>query len=55
MEIPASLVQQYLRVEKRYSVNPNEEPFFDLPSSLELERLVYVPNTQEEIEHIARG
>lgn len=47
--IPAELMQQFLRVDKRYSINPNEEPFFDLPTSLKLEKLEYVPPTAEEI------
>ena len=34
--IPAELMQQFLRVDKRYSINPNEEPFFDMPTSLNL-------------------
>ena len=54
MAIPSQLLQQYLRIEKRYSINPNEEPFFDLPSSLVLERLEYIPPTEEQISQMAR-
>ena len=55
MAIPSQLLQQFLRVEKRYSINPNEEPFFDLPPNLVLERLEYVAPTQQEIEDMARA
>ena len=54
MAIPSQLMQQYLRIEKRYSINPNEEPFFDLPSTLQLERLDYTPPTQAQIEQMAK-
>lgn len=54
MAIPAKLMQQYLRVEKRYSINPNEEPFFDMPTTLNLERIEYIPPTATEIEQMAR-
>jgi len=54
MEIPAQLLQQYLRVDKRYSINPNEEPFFDMPTSLNLERIEYIPPTPQEIEEQSR-
>lgn len=47
--VPAELRQQFLRVEKRYSINPNEEPFFDMPTSLKLDKLQYTPPTAEEI------
>ena len=55
MAIPSQLLQQFLRVEKRYSINPNEEPFFDLPPNLVLERLEYTAPTQQEIEDMARA
>lgn len=55
MAIPSQLFQQFLRVEKRYSINPNEEPFFDLPPNLVLERLEYVAPTQQQIEDMARA
>ena len=55
MAIPSQLLQQFLRVEKRYSINPNEEPFFDLPPNLVLERLEYIAPTQQEIEDMARA
>lgn len=53
--IPAELMQQFLRVDKRYSINPNEEPFFDMPTSLNLEKLVYVQPTAEEIAAAAQA
>ncbi len=55
MAIPSQLMQQFLRVEKRYSINPNEEPFFDLAPNLVLERLEYVAPTQQEIEATSRA
>ncbi|MBR2030499.1 MAG: hypothetical protein IJ999_06310 [Clostridia bacterium] len=55
MAIPSQLMQQFLRVEKRYSINPNEEPFFDLAPNLVLERLEYIAPTQQEIEDMARA
>ncbi len=55
MAIPSQLMQQFLRVEKRYSINPNEEPFFDLAPNLVLERLEYVAPTQQEIEAMSRA
>jgi len=55
MAIPSQLMQQFLRVEKRYSINPNEEPFFDLAPNLVLERLEYIAPTQQEIEDMARS
>lgn len=48
--IPAALKQQFLRVDKRYSINPIEEPFFDMAPSLNLERIEYTPPTAKEIE-----
>ena len=54
MAIPSALMQQFLRVEKRYSINPNEEPFFDLAPSLVLERIEYIPPTTKEIEQMAK-
>ena len=53
--IPAELMQQFLRVDKRYSINPNEEPFFDMPTSLNLEKLVYEQPTAEEISAAAEA
>ncbi len=47
--IPAELMQQFLRVDKRYSINPNEEPFFDMPASLKLDKLEYVAPSEEEV------
>ena len=52
--IPADLLKQYLRIDKRYSINPVEEPFFDVPASLDLDKMEYTPPTSEEIEAQAR-
>ena len=52
--IPADLLKQYLRIDKRYSINPVEEPFFDVPTSLDLDKMEYTPPTSEQIEAQAR-